>query len=121
MKTKRLGVSVLAMTALLVLIGSDKLAQTTTPVFPSLIQLPTGFGPEGIAVGNGSTFYVGSLAPATLGQILTGDLRTGSFFQLVPPTGRIAAGMKFDSRSNYLFVAGGTSGMATVYDTVTGT
>jgi len=120
MKTKRLTMSVLAITTLLVLIVSDKLAQTTTSVFPNLIQLPADFGPEGIAVGNGSTFYVGSLAPATRGQILTGDLRTGSFFQLVPPTGRLAAGMKFDSRSKYLFVAGGTSGMATVYDTVTG-
>ena len=45
--------------------------------YPTLIPLPTGFGPEGIAVGNGHTFYVGSLAAATLGQILVGDLRTG--------------------------------------------
>jgi hypothetical protein len=120
MKTKSLAVSVLAITALLVLIVSSTRAQNTTSVFPDLIQLPADFGPEGIAIGDGHTFYVGSLVPPTLGQILVGDLRTGSFSELVPPTGRFAAGMKFDSRSNYLFVAGGTSGRATVYDTTTG-
>jgi hypothetical protein len=95
-------------------------AQGDRSVFPELIQLPGGFGPEGIASGNGSTFYVGSLDPATAGQILVGDLRTGNFTQLVPPTGRIAAGMKFDPRSNYLHVAGGTSGRATVYNAASG-
>jgi hypothetical protein len=88
--------------------------------FPALIPLPAGFGPEGIAVGNGSTFYVGSLTPPTLGQILVGDLRTGEFGQLVPPTGIPAVGMKYDSRSNLLFVAGGASGRGTVYDAVSG-
>jgi hypothetical protein len=95
-------------------------AQGHRSVFPELIQLPANFGPEGIASGNGSTFYVGSLNPATAGQILVGDLRTGNFTQLVPPTGRIAAGMKFDPRSNYLHVAGGTSGRATVYNAASG-
>src|ERR1041385_1403748 len=90
--------------------------QSNSHVFPDLIQLPSDFGPEGIAIGNGHTFYVGSVAAATLGQILVGDLRTGAFSQLVPPTGRMAAGMKFDARSDYLFVAGGPSGRATVYD-----
>jgi hypothetical protein len=96
------------------------IAQSHAPVFPDLIQLPEDFGPEGIAAGNGHTFYVGSLVPATLGQILVGDLRTGALAELVPPTGRFAAGMKFDSRSNFLFVAGGTSGRATVYDANSG-
>jgi hypothetical protein len=96
------------------------IAQSDAPAFPRLIPLPADFGPEGIAVGNGHTFYVGSLAPATLGQILVGDLRTGALAELVPPTGRFAAGMKFDSRSNFLFVAGGTSGRATVYDANSG-
>ena len=30
--------------------------------------------------------------------------------ELVPPTGRMAVGMKVDPRTNFLFVAGGTSG-----------
>jgi hypothetical protein len=96
------------------------IGQSDVPVLPDLIPLPEGFGPEGIASGNGHTFYVGSLVPPTLGQILVGDLRTGTLTELVPPTGRFAAGMKFDSRSNFLFVAGGTSGRATVYDANSG-
>ncbi len=90
------------------------------PVYPDLIPLPVGFGPEGIAVGNGHTFYVGSLTPPTLGQILVGDLRDGSFLQLVAPTGRPALGMKHDARSNLLFVANGPSGRGTAYDAATG-
>ena len=89
-------------------------------VFPGLIQLPADFGSEGIAVGNGHTFYVGSATAPSLGQILVGDLRTGTFSELVPPTGRMALGMKVDSRTNFLFVAGGRSGGATIYDASSG-
>lgn len=90
-------------------IGGEK---GNAPVFPALISLPSGFGPEGIAVGRGSTFFVGSLTAPTLGQILFGDLRTGKFSQLVAPTGRPAVGMKHDLRSNLLFVAGGRAAEA---------
>jgi hypothetical protein len=45
-------------------------AGTSARAFPEFIQLPADFGPEGIAVGNGSTFYAGSLAATTRGQIL---------------------------------------------------
>ena len=100
-------------------VGSG-IAQSDAAVFPDLIQLPADFGPEGIAVGNGHRFYAGSIAAATLGQILVGNLRTGSLAELVPPTGRVAMGMKFDPRSNLLYVAGGTSGRATVYDADSG-
>src|SRR5215471_21071462 len=86
--------------------------ESDKPVFPDLIQLPADFGPESIAAGNGHTFYVGSLAPTTLGQILVGDLQTGTIRELVAPTGRVAAGMKFDPRSSALFVSGGPSGRA---------
>jgi len=88
--------------------------------FPDLIPLPAGFGPEGIAVGTGSTFYAGSLTAPTLGQILVGNLRTGEFAQLVAPTGRPAVGLKYDARSHLLFVAGGPSGRGTVYDAASG-
>jgi sugar lactone lactonase YvrE len=87
--------------------------------FPDLIRLPEGFGPEGIAVGNGHTFFVGAVA-GRLGEILTGDLRTGEVTQLVAPTGRPVTGMKFDSRSKLLFVSGAGSGRGTVYDTASG-
>jgi sugar lactone lactonase YvrE len=86
----------------------------------ALIQLPAGFGPEGIAAGSGSTFYVGSLTSPTLGQILAGDFLTGALSQLVAPSGRQASGLKHDRRSNLLFVAGGTSGRGTVYDAGSG-
>ena len=88
--------------------------------FPDLIPLPADFGSEGIAVGRGHTFYVGSFTPPTLGQILVGDLRTGTLEELVPPTGTMAVGMKVDPRTNFLYVAGGTSGRGKIYDAETG-
>jgi hypothetical protein len=97
------------------------IAQGDPPVFPGLIQLPADFGSEGIAVVGGHTFYVGSTTLPNRGQILVGDLRTGTLSELVPPTGRMAVGMKVDARTNFLFVAGGTSGGGTVYDASSGT
>ena len=49
--------------------------------FPDVIQLPRGFQPEGIEVGKGTTFYVGSVAN---GAVYRGDLRTGRGSILVP-------------------------------------
>jgi sugar lactone lactonase YvrE len=106
-----------ALLATLVLLAG---AATTAQPFPDLIQLPATFGPEGIAAGNGPTFYAGSLAAGTSGQILVGDLRTGEFATLVPPSGVPAIGMKYDARSNLLFVARGGSGLATVFDASSG-
>lgn len=103
--------------AALVLVAS---AVTSARPFPDLIPLPADFGPEGIAVGTGTTFYVGSLAATTRGRILVGDLRTGEFAELVAPDGVPAIGMKYDPRSNLLFVARGNSGMGTVFDAASG-
>src|SRR5438046_6025061 len=36
-------------------------AVAAAAAFPQVIQLPRGFQPEGIEVGNGTTFYVGSV------------------------------------------------------------
>lgn len=86
--------------------------------FPEVIPLPVGFYPEGIAVGDGSTAYVGSLAS---GSIFEADLRTGEGNVLVTGSpGLLAVGLDVDRRSGYLFVAGGFSGGARVYDTKTG-
>jgi sugar lactone lactonase YvrE len=108
--------------ALVALAGLVLLASTGTAArpFPDLIPLPADFGPEGIAVGNGTTFYAGSLAAATRGQILVGDLRTGETATLVPADGVPATGMKHDARSNLLFVARAASGMGTVFDAASG-
>jgi hypothetical protein len=84
--------------------------------FPKLIALPTGFQPEGIAIKH-KTFYVGSIPT---GDIYSGDLRTGAGKVLVDaPDGRAAIGLKV-SRDGRLFVAGGPTGKAFVYDARTG-
>ena len=85
--------------------------------FPEIIPLPNGWQPEGIALGRGSAFFSGSLAT---GSIYKGDLRTGEGSILSQRTGRVAVGMKYDVRSNTLFVAGGPTGMAYVYDASSG-
>jgi sugar lactone lactonase YvrE len=88
------------------------------PAFPDTIPLPNGFQPEGIVSGAGTDFYAGSLAN---GAIYKGDLRTGQGGILVEGVGgRIAVGLDYDQRSGYLFVAGGPTGTASVYDTRTG-
>jgi sugar lactone lactonase YvrE len=86
--------------------------------FPQVIPLPNGFRPEGIEVGMGTTFYVGSVAN---GAIYRGNLRTGAGAILVPgATGKAATGIELDNR-NRLFVAGAGTGRAHVYDARTGT
>ncbi len=86
---------------------------------PKIIPLPQGFQPEGIALGNGPTAYVGSLAD---GSIYAADLTTGAGDILVQgsPGSLLAVGLDFDRRSGNLFVAGGLTGDGRVYDTDTG-
>jgi sugar lactone lactonase YvrE len=82
--------------------------------FPEVIQLPKGFQPEGIEVGKGTTFYVGSVAD---GAIWRGDLRTGRGKEIIPGTSdRRATGIEFDNRKQRLFVAGAATGEAHVFD-----
>jgi len=84
--------------------------------FPDVIQLPTGFQPEGIEVGKGTTFYVGSVAT---GAIYRGNLRTGTGTTFIPGgSGRPATGIEL--AGHRLFVAGAGSGNAYVYDAKTG-
>ncbi len=93
-------------------------AAARSGVYPDVIPLPDGFFPEGIAVGTGNNVYAGSLAN---GAIWKGDLRSGAGDILVPGTeGGITVGLAFDDRSGNLFVAGGPTGTATVYDGNTG-
>jgi sugar lactone lactonase YvrE len=94
------------------------MGSTLVKQFPKVIPLPDGFRPEGIATGKGSTFFVGSIPT---GAIYRGDYRTGEGDVLVPPQdGRAAIGMKFDERTGLLFVAGGMTGSAFVYNGETG-
>jgi len=84
---------------------------------PSSIPLPDDFQPEGIALGDGRTFYVGSLLD---GDIYRGNLRTGDGALFIDVTGRAAVGMRVDKERDLLFVAGGATGHVFVYDTNTG-
>ena len=84
--------------------------------FPEKIALPDGFRPEGIAIGNGPTFYVGSIPT---GAIYRGNLRTGDGGILnAGGAGRAAVGVEFDHGK--LYVAGGSTGKAFVYNARTG-
>jgi streptogramin lyase len=103
---------------LIVLFLATSLASAAAPVYPPVVPLPNGFQPEGIAIGEGHHFFSGSLAS---GAIYKGDLRTGAGSILVAPQqGRVAVGMAFDPRTGNLFVAGGPTGQAYVYDANTG-
>lgn len=84
---------------------------------PDRIALPDGWQPEGIAAGRGSSLYVGSIPTGT---VLRANARTGAVRTVVPArAGRSAIGLKVDGRER-LFVAGGPTGKAFVYDGRTG-
>jgi sugar lactone lactonase YvrE len=103
---------------LILLLSGVMIAAAPAKVFPEVIPLPNGFQPEGIASGKGTTFYVGSIPT---GAIYQGDIRTGEGAILVSAQeGRAAIGLKYDDRTGYLFVAGGPTGFAYVYNGETG-
>jgi sugar lactone lactonase YvrE len=100
------------LTGLLLLVATPASARP----FPDVVPLPTGFQPEGIDV-RGTSFYVGSIPT---GAVYRGDLRSGAGEVLVPPqTGRAAIGLDVDAHGR-IFVAGGPTGQAYVYDARTG-
>jgi sugar lactone lactonase YvrE len=83
-----------------------------------VIVLPGASSAEGIAAGRGSTFYAGDLFA---GDIFRGDIRRGTAEPFIDaPTGRMALGMAVDLAHKLLFVAGGFTGQAYVYDIDTG-
>ena len=92
------------------------LAATSSSNFPDRIDLPNGWQPEGIAIGRGTSVYVGSIPT---GRVWRGDLRTGEGAELVPNRGRQAIGVEVDRR-NRLWVAGGPTGDGYVYNARTG-
>jgi sugar lactone lactonase YvrE len=80
------------------------------------IALPNGFQPEGIASTGGKDLFVGSIPT---GAIWRGNARTGAGGVLVPPhEGRSAIGIKVER--GLIFVAGGATGDAYVYNARTG-
>jgi hypothetical protein len=82
-----------------------------------VIELPGASSAEGIAEGKGTTFFAGDLAK---GDIFRGDISRGTARLYIDvPDGRMAVGMKVDVENSLLFVAGGATGQAYVYDTDT--
>ncbi|NUR46660.1 MAG: hypothetical protein HOV71_00865 [Hamadaea sp.] len=89
-------------------------AQPATPRQDSAIVLPGATSAEGIARGAGNTFFAGDLFA---GDIYRGNVQTKTAALFIDaPTGRMALGMKADLPHQLLFVAGGFTGHAYVYD-----
>jgi sugar lactone lactonase YvrE len=81
---------------------------------PEVIVLPGATSAEGIAAGRGATFYAGDLFA---GDIFRGNLQRGTAELFIDaPTGRMAVGMAADLAHDLLFVAGGFTGQAYIYD-----
>jgi hypothetical protein len=84
------------------------------------IALPRGFAPEDIARGRGASFYVGSLAT---GAVFRGNFEFGHGQVLVAGADGPATGLFVERRyrsGDRLWVAGGPSGQARVYDAGSG-
>jgi len=84
---------------------------------PEKIALPDGFRPEGIAISQNGTFYVGSIPT---GAIYRGSLKTGEggIINQGAATGRASIGIELhDGR---LYVAGGSTGSGFVFSARSG-
>jgi hypothetical protein len=87
-------------------------------IYPSRINLPNGWQPEGITAGVGDNVYVGSLANGAIRKV---NVRTGASRTLVAGVaGRVAVGVEYDFRNNRIWVAGGPTGKVRVYAAGTG-
>jgi hypothetical protein len=99
------------------------LALTAAPAlaapFPSRIDLPDGWRPEGIAAGRGTTVFAGSMANGAIARI---DVRTGAVDPAFAAgaTGRVDTGLDYQRGADRLWVAGGPTGEVRVYDASSG-
>ncbi len=108
--------AVLGLTALTAASPASSSVPDRDRPFPSRIELPDGFQPEGIAIGPGPTAWFGSRAD---GDIYAVSLRTGKGETISEGPGTASVGLKSDRRGR-LFVAGGPSGTARVVDSDSG-
>ena len=102
-------------TALAAAFALAPIGSASAAPFPDTLALPNGWLPEGIATGAGTSIYSGSRAD---GSVWKGDLRTGQGEVLVEVDGRVAVGIKVER--GLLFVSGGATGDAYVYDADSG-
>jgi hypothetical protein len=114
----RFGLSCFTALALATTVAPQLAAADAPSIFPATISLPNGFRPEGIATGLGPIIYAGSIGT---GAVYAANIVTGQGQIVVPAqTGRAAIGLSFDPRTNLIYVAGGPTGQAYVYDARTG-
>ncbi|MFI5838690.1 SMP-30/gluconolactonase/LRE family protein [Catenuloplanes sp. NPDC051500] len=92
-------------------------AQAGGPRQVTTLDLPAGWQPEGIAIGDRPYAYFGSRVD---GSIYRASLRTGEGSVFSRGPGTPSLGLKLDDRDR-LFAAGGTGGDARVIDARTGT
>jgi sugar lactone lactonase YvrE len=88
----------------------DRASAERRDTFPTTIELPDGWQPEGVAIGVAPLAYFGSLADGGIyrANLVTGE---GRVISQGPGPGFPAAGLKVD-RAGRLFVAGGDAGQA---------
>jgi len=91
-------------------------APTPATCFPTTLQLPDNFLPEGITIGRAPFAFFGSRADGSIyrANLVTGE---GKVFSRGPGTPSV--GLKIDERAR-LFVAGGSGGDGRVVHAVTG-
>lgn len=91
------------------------------PVLAQVSEIELGFKPEGTVIPFGHTLYIGSQIYGDL-TISRANILTGEVSPLVVDTAHpgMALGLSYDSRTDYLFVAGGPSFPLRVYDAGTG-
>jgi hypothetical protein len=115
---RRAAVGFLALAALLVPAPVAAAGEASSDDVAPVILLDGAKGAEGIAAAGGHKFFAGDLVT---GDIYRGDIRKDKATKFIDaPSGRVAVGMKADGRNDLLFVAGGPTGQAYVYDTETG-
>lgn len=120
---RRAAAGILALAALLVpapvaSAGDSNAVLSRSGDVAPVILLDGAKGAEGIAAAGSTRFFAGDLAT---GDIYRGDIRKDKATRFIDaPDGRVAVGMKADRDNDLLFVAGGPSGQAYVYDTDTG-
>jgi streptogramin lyase len=107
--------NVIGLTVLAVTVSAVPASAVPTSPLPTTITLPSGFQPEGIAIGGKPYAYFGSRVD---GDIYRVDLRTGAGATFSEGPGTPSLGLKIDG--GRLFVAGGSGGDARVLDVRTG-
>ncbi|WP_127504138.1 SMP-30/gluconolactonase/LRE family protein [Actinoplanes solisilvae] len=105
-------------TMLAVVAGASPAAAHSSARWPSSFDLPDGFQPEGITIGDKPYAYFGSRVD---GDIYRADLRSGKgkVISQGPGAGNPSVGLKIDDHGR-LFVSGGTAGTARVVDAHSG-